>query len=1114
MFDLAGKIVLHDAFSQPLTNLQQKSARAEAAVVALGKSADQSLTQGMSHGAGEARQRVQEIGQQFSQLQRRAQQPITPKISTGALDELAAKTNAAGSSFAALKVGGQGLTMMLHGLYAATVGSVAVLSMLRLASSMVELTRLGAQAQGVEQVFENMSRNIGVSGNELLRQMRRASRGTMDEVELMKAANRAMLAGGQEFATKLPDLLSAASAAALATGQDLGFVFETLTKGIAKASPLLIDNAEIYIKVGSAMEEYAAKQGKTVEQLSKVEQSAALANIVLAQSADLIKQTGLESITAAEMMDNLPAAMRDAKIALGELLSETGLPLWMAALAEITRMTTVKFTNVNELKARIDELNLLGATDDAKNFADALAQLQAGKIAIQPDELPSEAIAREYARVIDLADKLIARHKGVTDAQLAGAAAAQEAAQRQRELTDAWQPYVKALNEFRSKSSGQVVLMEQMGQLSGQLESLRSGLAAPMPKLGDTLAPDTQAVRQWLDTLSATTSELAAAKAATLEQVTALEEHTHKIVTFALAVQDHGVALEYLAQQVLGPTAGIEDLAASFGTLPPEVQAAAEQLGLFEATLRTLQGQADRGVTVDIQVSGYASGMQQIDSLALRLAGILSADEIRAFREQMRDDFTQHWRQMGDIDQFGMALQKAVILGGYQDVADATVEHYRELERAAQNHASAMYSSASELSSAIEQAIKRGLEVSPEDMQLASVGLYRDKALEAARRLDAILQRGFAELQAHPDWAGLLQIPESVLSGSEAELKAWAARTKEDVVDLARPDLINWDAFIENFRRDMDKEAAKKLTIDIAVEKLVATGELAGMSPEQRKKMVAEKLGLEAPELTIEAVFKTLPGARKQVVTDFLEGDKAVSIPAQLEIEPPTGTPAGVQRALDVAKPDTQALASEIERVMAATIKLQTEVQFLVPEGAADQIIADLLAGAPGLSVPVDFTPPTTPPELQVLAALTLGEGANQQLFADLLGADSALMIPAILKLSQDTSLLTPTLAFDEVSGLGEIGVDAAMALQAGFQGRLISYDLASNTLGVWRTQFGALYPDMRIIGQGLGGVMAGAFVTAVKEGVGNVRAELAAIIAPEVEAILARHGRGRSASP
>jgi hypothetical protein len=183
----------------------------------------------------------------------------------------------------------------------------------RVATQFGSSLRDAAAGTAVQQSFRNLARTSGVNADKLLENMQRASKGTVRELDLIRIANRAMLAGGAEFAEDLPRLFEIARAASIATGQDIGFVFDTLTRGIAKASPLLIDNAEIYIKIGQAVEQYADSLGKSVEALTMQERQMATRNAVLLQGSKLVAQVGSDTEAATDSFDKWNATIRDAQ---------------------------------------------------------------------------------------------------------------------------------------------------------------------------------------------------------------------------------------------------------------------------------------------------------------------------------------------------------------------------------------------------------------------------------------------------------------------------------------------------------------------------------------------------------------------------------------------------------------------------------------------------------------------------------------------------------------------------------------------------------------------------------------------------------------------------------
>lgn len=173
--------------------------------------------------------------------------------------------------------------------------------------------RDAASGRAITQSFQSLAKESGVNTDALLSNMKAAARGTVEELDLVRIANRAMLAGGKQFAEELPRLFEIARAASIATGQDIGFVFDTLTRGIAKASPLLIDNAEIYIKVGQAVAEFAEKAGKTTDELTAQERQQATLNAVLNEGEDFINKVGSAAETATDKYDQWNVKVQEAK---------------------------------------------------------------------------------------------------------------------------------------------------------------------------------------------------------------------------------------------------------------------------------------------------------------------------------------------------------------------------------------------------------------------------------------------------------------------------------------------------------------------------------------------------------------------------------------------------------------------------------------------------------------------------------------------------------------------------------------------------------------------------------------------------------------------------------
>lgn len=179
----------------------------------------------------------------------------------------------------------------IAGISAGTAGAVAVFK------KAFEFSEEGANLAQLEQSFASVNERIFRMPT-LLEDMKRASRGTISEADLMAATLKLTAGASDELAAKLaqasPQLLEIAKAANKVnpTLGDTAFLYDSITTGIKRASPLILDNLGIVIKVGEANEKYAAALGKSVTELTAEEKAMALLNGTLEAGQNLINQAG------------------------------------------------------------------------------------------------------------------------------------------------------------------------------------------------------------------------------------------------------------------------------------------------------------------------------------------------------------------------------------------------------------------------------------------------------------------------------------------------------------------------------------------------------------------------------------------------------------------------------------------------------------------------------------------------------------------------------------------------------------------------------------------------------------------------------------------------------
>lgn len=244
----------------------------------------------------------------------------------------------------------------------------------------------------------------------------------------------------------------------------------------------------------------------------------------------------------------------------------------------------------------------------------------------------------------------------------------------------------------------------------------------------------------------------------------------------------------------------------------------------YEANREALVGVASaaQGATSALGIFAQAS-----DSWFSMYKGIVS---------QVPEPFREVWGII-DAEQERLRanfIRDAVLKG------DAETEAARETEAAWERAMDEQRRGLEELRGVVQSALKP-TQVTAEDLGLAALGEYVEKWDENARRLDAVAERGFAELDAHPDWAAMLKIPESTLAAGEQALKDWARRTAESVRGLERPDLLNIDAAVQAVQDELNRQAAVELSLDLVTKAAIDQGMVTG---EDAKDQVAAALGL------------------------------------------------------------------------------------------------------------------------------------------------------------------------------------------------------------------------------------------------------------------------------
>jgi len=216
-----------------------------------------------------------------------------------------------------------------------------------------DLGKEGAAIKQTGQSFEFLLKKVGASAD-LLGELRAASKGTISDMDLM-SSTATLLAGAQgalatQLASSTPRLLEIAKAAQKlnpALG-DTTFLYNSLATGVKRASPMILDNLGLTIRLGAANSAYAKALGKTVEALTADEQKQALLNETLRAGAVLIAQAGGTTDSATDAYAELSATTENLTNIL-KILVHDGLEPLVQTMADQAGVILSNVTALSEL---------------------------------------------------------------------------------------------------------------------------------------------------------------------------------------------------------------------------------------------------------------------------------------------------------------------------------------------------------------------------------------------------------------------------------------------------------------------------------------------------------------------------------------------------------------------------------------------------------------------------------------------------------------------------------------------------------------------------------------------------------------------------------------------
>lgn len=147
-----------------------------------------------------------------------------------------------------------------------------------------------AQRRDLAESFDLLAERAGLSGDEIVKAMQKASKGTVDANTIMATSNMVL---GSRFKTSSEDMAKMMEFARLKSkqfGMSVTAAFQRMTYGAVKSEVEFLDELGIMIKLNDAVKMYADSLGISANALTANQRSQAIWNALLLQADEQLKE--------------------------------------------------------------------------------------------------------------------------------------------------------------------------------------------------------------------------------------------------------------------------------------------------------------------------------------------------------------------------------------------------------------------------------------------------------------------------------------------------------------------------------------------------------------------------------------------------------------------------------------------------------------------------------------------------------------------------------------------------------------------------------------------------------------------------------------------------------
>lgn len=148
----------------------------------------------------------------------------------------------------------------------------------------LDLSMEAEQIQSVQQGFDELAKNAGLSGEELKKSLEDASGGLINTTDLLQAGSKAIIQLGTN-ASQMGQLMTVARQASAVFGGSVTENFQGIVQAVSTGNQRMLKHLGLTVDVNKAYQDYANSLGVSVSALTEVDKQQAVLNAVIEKAA-------------------------------------------------------------------------------------------------------------------------------------------------------------------------------------------------------------------------------------------------------------------------------------------------------------------------------------------------------------------------------------------------------------------------------------------------------------------------------------------------------------------------------------------------------------------------------------------------------------------------------------------------------------------------------------------------------------------------------------------------------------------------------------------------------------------------------------------------------------